>query len=463
MASGSAYILKVRPDRREKLLYSEPGRFGGPQASEPVPTFNHSRRAPLVVLASFEDGLFTHVADARKGASAGTGLVRLNMISLEKLAQPIPFERIVDGVPAKFQAPLKKIVENGGVLPPKTLKAVVEVLSKMDSTLRTKLTRMSASRAQLIAELSQHERENLALQKETLSAALEIAGVGTNEVLEWTPVTTGERTSFLDGLSGARVREDVMLHADLMSLPGFAAIQDAPHIAARTFQAENDSSARVTVIMANRLPLEQQTGADLIYFNEKYRSFVMVQYKALEKGDEEHEFRWQDGDQFCGEVERMDLLLEELGKNEPDSDPDGFRFSSNPFFLKFCSRIVFNPDDRGMFPGIYLPHGLWKALATSSRLKGPRGGNILTYKNVGRRLGATEFVTLVAGSWVGTTITQSASLETMIRSVLESGRTVTFAIKRDPPPDPQSVPVNQPVLGEGEAIASEELFVQIMN
>lgn len=59
---------------------------------------------------------------------------------------------------------------------------------------------------------------------------------------------------------------------------------------------------------------------------------------------------------------------------------------------------------------MYLPHGFWKALAASQRLKGPRGGNILTYTNVGRKLSGSEFITLVAGSWVGTTIGQSASL-----------------------------------------------------
>ncbi|MER8646706.1 hypothetical protein [Mesorhizobium sp. M1252] len=348
-------------------------------------------------------------------------------------------------------------------MPPKTLKAVVDALSQMDSVLGTKLSRMSASRAQLIAELGERERENLALQKETLSAALEIAGVGTHDVLGWNPVATSERTSFLEGLPGAQVREDVMLHADLMSLPGFAAIQDAPHIASRTFQSETNSSVRVTIVMANRLPLEQQTGADLIYFNEKYRSFVMVQYKALEKGKEELEFRWLDGDQFSGEMERMDHLLDEISQIEADMNPDGFRFSSNPFFLKFCSRIVFNPDDRGMFPGMYLPHGLWKALAASERLKGPRGGNLLTYSNVGRRLSGTEFVTLVAGSWVGTTITQSAALEAMIRSVIESGRTVTFAVKRSPPEDPVPVPDILPVLDEGKEITPEQVLVRVSN
>ena len=460
MVSASAYVLTVRPDRRETLLSAEEGYFGGPSAAEPVPVFKHSRKAPLIVLASFQDGYLTHVGDARKGASAGTGLVRLNMNSLQALEPPIALSEIVLRVPPKFRAPLERVLTNDGLLPPKTLKAVVAVLSEMDSKLGEKLDRLSANRAQQIAGLGARVRENLALQKETLATALEIAGVGTRQILEWSPATA-ERTSFLDGLPGARVREDVMLHADIMSLPGFAAIREAPHIAARTFESESNSSIRVTVIMANRLPLEEQTGADLIYFNETYRSFVMVQYKALERGVEEPEFRWAEGDQFAGEIERMDRLLEELSKVKPDADPDGFRFSSNPFFLKFCSRINFNPDDRGMFPGMYLPHGLWKSLAASDRLKGPRGGNVLTYGNVGRRLKGPEFTTLVAGSWVGTTIAQSASLEVLIREVLASGRTVTFAVKRSPPPDSVTGAETLPQLDEGEALTPEEAFVKI--
>jgi hypothetical protein len=408
-----------------------------------------------VVLASFEEGFLTHVGDARKGGSAGTKLVRLNMTSLEELARPIPFEKVVNRVPARFRTPLRRVLLNGGLLAPKTLSAVVEILREMDPVLGEKLSRMSASRRELLAALGDREKENLALQKETLAAALEIAGVGTNEILEWTPATI-ERTSFLDGLPGARVREDVMLHADLASVPGFAEIRDAPHIAARTFESENNPAVRITVVMANRLPLEEQTGADLIYYNETYHSFVMVQYKALEKGTDEHEFRWVDGDQFTAEIARMDELLEQLEEMEPDGDPDGFRLSSNPFFLKFCSRIVFNPDDRGLFPGMYLPHGLWKMLANSGRLKGPRGGNVLTFGNVGRKLSGTEFITLVAGSWVGTTISQSASLEAMVRSVLASGRTVTFAVKRSPPPAPEAAVDILPELGEGETLTPDE-------
>jgi hypothetical protein len=248
-------------------------------------------------------------------------------------------------------------------------------------------------------------------------------------LLAWSP-QDGQR-SFLDGLPQAYVREDSMIVSDLTTVPGFTAINDGvTHYAARTFQARRNPDLKLTVVMANKLALEEQTGADLIYYNETYRSFVMVQYKAMERAKFGPEFRWKDGDQLAEEIRRMDKILAELAKVPADADPDGFRFTQNPFLLKFCSRINFDPDDKGLFPGIYLPLDLWKQLAASDRLKGSQGGNVLTYDNVGRRLSNTEFAAMVANAWIGTTIGQSAILADEIRAVLATGRTITFAIKR---------------------------------
>ena len=65
MISAAAYILKVPGGRREILLQHEGGgRFSSePTVAEPVPRFDHSRRAPLVVLACFSDDAVTHIAD----------------------------------------------------------------------------------------------------------------------------------------------------------------------------------------------------------------------------------------------------------------------------------------------------------------------------------------------------------------------------------------------------------------
>ena len=43
------------------------------------------------------------------------------------------------------------------------------------------------------------------------------------------------------------------------------------------FENPTDRRQALTVIMANRTPLEEQTGADLIYYNETYGAFVLVQ------------------------------------------------------------------------------------------------------------------------------------------------------------------------------------------
>ena len=91
---------------------------------------------------------------------------------------------------------------------------------------------------------------------------------------------------------------------------------------------------------------------------------------------------------------------------------------------------MFNPDDKGLFKGIYLPIDLWKRAEAAGRFRGIRGGNVLTFQNTGRRINNSEFVTLVTDFWVGTSIEQSALLGPLIREVLQTGKTVTLAVKQ---------------------------------
>src|SRR5439155_22102466 len=80
---------------------------------------------------------------------------------------------------------------------------------------------------------------------------------------------------------------------------------------------------------------------------------------------------------------------------------------------------------------MYLPLDLSKSLADDPVTQGPRGGRVVSYANVGRRLTNSEFITLVAKAWVGTTVPQSSLLEKVVRSVLETGKTVTIAVKTE--------------------------------
>ena len=427
MTTANAYILNVPNRRREILLQGE-------KAAEPVPVFSHNRQAPLVVFASFEDKQITHIADGRKGLYAGTGLVRLNMNNLQILNRSISFDEIEAGIEGKIRPHLRRVLASGGLLPPAVRHAVVDRIVALDKSLRNRLLRFSALRSNALGRLKNQERHNLALQKESLGIALGIAGFTKKELLDWTLPSKDKNRCFLDGLPKVQMREDEMLLGDFLSVPGFKAINDdTDHCAVRTFKKPNDRLPRLTVIMANRLPLEQQTGADLIYFNETYRSFVMVQCKAMEQGQNGAEFRWTQEDQFEREILRMDSMVAKLNKEKSGTSPDGYRFSENPFFLKFCPRVRFNPDDKSLSKGIYLPLDLWRRNHIAGRLKGKRGGNLLTFENVGRRITNSEFISLVTNSWVGTSIEQSGHLENWIRGVLVSGKSITFAIKHSAP------------------------------
>jgi hypothetical protein len=213
-----------------------------------------------------------------------------------------------------------------------------------------------------------------------------------------------------------------------MTIPGYDLITTLQYAAA-VFESY---TCRLTVVLANRLPLEEQTGTDLIYFNEKFRSFVMVQYKAMERENNETFFRLPDA-QLTTELERMRALRSELMKCAVGSAKDEFRLSDNPFFLKLCSRIVFNPDDASLVPGMYIPLDYWDRLSTDPSIEGPKGGKAISYRNVGRYFDNTEFVSLVAKAWVGTTVSQSDVLEALIRTTVESGKAVAIGIKTDLP------------------------------
>ena len=237
--------------------------------------------------------------------------------------------------------------------------------------------------------------------------------------------------SFLDGLPSVRLREDPMVVHDLQNLPGFEVIKTYPYGAA-VFESEA-TSERLTVILANRLPLEEQTGTDLIYFNETYQSFVMVQYKAMEREDRrdgpaEAVYRLPDA-QLKEEIDRMDVVLGALKACAPSTDIGGYRLIENPFFLKLCSRLVFNPDDVGLVPGMYLPLDYWKLLEKDPGIRGPKGGLRITYENAKRHFDNTSFTTVVSKAWVGTTPSQSQVLQDVIRVTLEMGKAVAIAIK----------------------------------
>ncbi|HCF5128587.1 hypothetical protein ACEOSY_24775 [Pseudomonas aeruginosa] len=426
MAKASGFAVSLSKDRMDTFLecVAEEHAF-----AEPVADFQHSRTAPLVCFV-VNAGKLTHIGLGRRGVRAGTGLSRLNIDKVEELAEPLSVRKLLNRLPKRNAASVRKRFQSGGLLTDKGFTAVVETIRQIAPQASTLLDRFSQARTERIRRLSERARDNLAQQKEALLTALSIAGLSRDPVQEWAP-SDETPVSFLDGLPSVRLREDPMVVNDLQNLPGFEVVRTYPY-GAVVFESEG-TSERLTVILANRLPLEEQTGTDLIYFNETYQSFVMVQYKAMEREDRrvgpaEAVYRLPNA-QLKEEIDRMDTVLSALKACAPNTNIGGFRLTENPFFLKLCSRLVFNPDDVGLVPGMYLPLDYWKLLERDPGIQGPKGGLRITYDNAQRHFDNTAFTTVVSKAWVGTTPSQSRVLQDVIRATLATGKAVAIAIK----------------------------------
>ena len=406
--------------------------------AEPVADFKHSRTAPLVCFI-VNAGKLTHIGLGRRGLRAGTGLSRLNIDQTKELSEPVSVRKLLNRLPNRNAAAVRKRFQSGGLLTNKGFRAVIESVRQLSTQASTILERFSQVRTERIERLSDKARNNLAQQQEAFATALSIAGISRERIQWWAP-SDSTPDSFLDGLPSARLREDPMVVNDLQNLPGFDVIKTYTYGAA-VFESDK-TSERLIVILANRLPLEEQTGTDLIYFNETYQSFVMVQYKAMERTNRKsgipiYLYRLPDA-QLKEEITRMDTLLGALKTCAPNTDIGGFRLTENPFFLKLCPRLVFNPDDVSLVPGMYLPLDYWKLLENDPGIKGPKGGLRITYDNAKRYFNNTSFATVVSKAWVGTTPSQSQVLQDVIRATLETGKAVAIAIKPKKSTEPQA-------------------------
>ncbi len=278
-----------------------------------------------------------------------------------------------------------------------------------------------------LGRLTENERFALAGQKEAVATAMTIANIDREPLQEWVLTTDERPKSFLDGLEKCRVLEDQILATDLSYVPGYEHVKNVNHGIALFDDGYGKS---LTVVLANRHALEKTTGTDLIYYNEKFQAFVMVQYKAMEDEHGDAVYRLPNK-QLSEEIFRMNTLLKELEKCPKNLHHKSFRLNENPFYLKFCPRLNFSPNDNSLSKGMYIDLGYWLLLQDAHELIGPLGGKKLTYFNVGRYLDNTEFINLVSNAWIGTTVSQSSFLKPYIEEALAHNRAVVIAVKND--------------------------------
>lgn len=232
-------------------------------------------------------------------------------------------------------------------------------------------------------------------------------------------------------LGTVRLLEDAVIEHDARWMPGWR-LADSSLTGRATFERRGE---RLDVFTANKRPLEELFGVDLIYLNEARGALVMVQYKMLEPEErarrriETELFAYDEVDEQEWTVRIDDQFRDELGRMQrfdQDLDPEGpYRLHSGAFFFKFVRRRAATSS-----AGILLSLGHLDQLMAAGELTGPRGGLRLSYKGLaGHYLRTEPFVELVRSGYVGTRGATTAHLQALIDASLDGGKAVVAGVQ----------------------------------
>ncbi len=253
-----------------------------------------------------------------------------------------------------------------------------------------------------------------ALQQDAVTMVLGVFGLRLPTQAVLLETDTGRQSA----LSRINIREDAVIQEHARRIPGFE-LTGSDVTGRAIFEKGRE---RIQVVTANKLPLEEVLGVDLIYYNAIKQNIVMVQYKMLEpiKNGEDVDWIYRPDGQLAKEIERM----KRFSKTCPPG-PLEYRINPQVFYLKFVKR------DRVLGKStITMPIDHFAILCRDPKYKGSRGGFRITYDSLdGRYLRQKPFFDLIRSGYIGAYAETTVALKQLVDLTLQSSRTVVAAVQ----------------------------------
>jgi hypothetical protein len=395
--------------------------------SYPVPeTETKPRRAEMVIVSLYGTKP-DYLGLSQRGRTITTGQVTL-MISNLVPVRRMDRTAVQSALPKKFRRSYDPPAIGVYRPTPRLWEEIQEIL--VEHTVETDSRLTDLRRALREADETPRGRIGGGLEifeRDAVASALQVWG-GTSirkRVMRSAITSSDEKAPFLSRLRNVPLREDPQISHDHATFPGM-------EIAERDIVGSivlTDGPDRLTILNCNRQPLEQTLGVDLIYYNHRFKSFTLVQYKRMTEKNGVLRYRPAQDQSHEKEMSRM-RKAEALLKTIPladGSDTSAYRLSTKPFFIKLCETKAKAALDSGMVSGMYIPLTLWRRLLKSPAVRGPKGGVRITWENCVRRLSNAEFTNLLRYGWIGSSAAHSKKLSEIIESVLDSGRMLVLA------------------------------------
>jgi hypothetical protein len=321
-------------------------------------------------------------------------------------------------------------------LSPKLSVHLVEKLATIDSNqgaMRTAIAPLTAPK---------YYRSIEALQEDAVHTALRAFGLSPGDQAVSLELTRGKDTA----LARVNIMEDSVVEHDARTFPEFELI--GSDVTGRAVFEKGRE--RLEVFTANRRPLENVFGVDLIYLNVTRENIVMVQYKMLEP----HSLKGGDTDWVYRPDPKLDDEIRRMKKFSKRHPPKLYEYRLNPqvYYLKFVKR-----DGALSNAGIVMPIDHFETLRADPSCKGPRGAVRVTFETLaGRYMRQGPFLDLIRAGYIGATTETTAHLKKLVEAVVKGDRAVVGAIQSYKEDDGMSSGVSG---GVSEFDSTEEEFV----
>lgn len=254
---------------------------------------------------------------------------------------------------------------------------------------------------------------NRSLQQDAVGLALKAFGLSQGEAAA---IVEAESDDTI--LASVPIYEDAAIEHDARTVPGFD-LRGSALTGRAVFRRGNEV---LEVITANKRPLEEVLGIDLIYLNAIKKNVVMVQYKMLEPDRSGGSTDWlyrPDG-QLGTELARMKLFAQSHAPG-----PLEYRINPQVFYLRFVRR-----DAELGKSAVTMPIDHFEVLCRDPACRGPRGAFRVSYDTLaGRYLRQDGFLDLVSAGYIGAYAKGTADLTTIIAAAIKNDRAVVAAVQ----------------------------------
>lgn len=319
------------------------------------------------------------------------------VLASEIVQLEIPYSDFLAALPPSLSNPVPENARVTAWRPPNPAiwDAVWQTVIKLRPDLEDSLNELLKRRISPEIDFAAPYATNQFVQRDAIGVGLATAGIARQPIFKRIDKEEMGSDSVMK-LLGESIDEDSIISYDLRRLADLELQEDRGD-----FCILSKNNRRVVVYNFNRKPEETKLGIDVIYWCVPYNSFTFVQYKMLE--NESSTWKYRPDDHFNHQVEAMTKCQSAIDLIPSNTLPDGYRLSSNAFFVKWIQRRRLVMDSNTMAKGLYVPISYYNNLVENDALKTPRGASVVSYRHLKRWLSRTEFQSLMPWGWIGTT------------------------------------------------------------